>query len=149
MNVRQQRFLNLVVSGETAGAAYLAVYQCKPSTAETEGPALLRKPQMAAEVKRRTAKAAEKAVLSKARVLTDLDRRGAKAEGLGQLSAAIRASELQGKELGMFAERHVLAFVTDGQLDLVPVGAQPVQDRPSRRQANPSLEACSLWLSSY
>jgi hypothetical protein len=60
-NPRHEKFAQKVAAGTAAGAAYRAVYRsARPSTAETTGPALLRKSQVAARVAEIQGSAAKK-----------------------------------------------------------------------------------------
>ncbi len=56
LSPRHQQFVDLIVGGMAAGAAYLRLYKCAPGTAETKGPALVRKGQVRAAIDRRLAK---------------------------------------------------------------------------------------------
>ena len=117
MNIREQRFVAAYLEngGNGTEAAKAAGYS--PKTAYSQAWRLLKRAEVAAAVQSGQTvainRAAKAASVTKAHVLKQLasDRKGArKAE---QWGAAIRADELQGRELGMFAERHVLALEDD------------------------------------
>lgn len=65
LNERHMLFAYRVLEGESAAAAYRALYpNAKPATAETEGPALLRSALVAAFVQQRRAKVLAKAEIT-------------------------------------------------------------------------------------
>jgi len=63
-NQKHEKFAQIVASGESAGAAYRKVYHAKASTCETEGPAILRKPQVRKRVEEIQSKAEDKTVMT-------------------------------------------------------------------------------------
>jgi hypothetical protein len=77
-NPKHEKFAQAVASGLSAAAAYRKVYKCKPESAETNGPAMLRENQVAirvAEIRENANKvAAEKLNLTQEEALQYLAR---------------------------------------------------------------------------
>jgi len=78
-------------------------------TARAIGYELLTKPDIQRALTEAQQERADRLQVTADQVLADLVRLGGEAEAAGQYGAAIRASELQGKHLAMFTERHIIA----------------------------------------
>jgi len=108
LNPKHEKFVQLLSSGMSATQAYISAGYSKVGA----GPSaykLLKNPKVKnrlEELQRAVQECAVKGVaLSRENVLNRLAILSAKAEDSGQMSAAIRAEELRGKELGMFVDR--------------------------------------------
>jgi len=75
-------------------------------TARSLGCENLTKPYIQQEVQRLKAIREKKVGLTAEKVLTDIERVREKAEGSEQYTVSLKASELQGKHLAMFTEKH-------------------------------------------
>ena len=101
-------------------AAIRAGYSKK--TASAQASRLLKNVKVLTEINRIksevNSKAAELAVRSKADVHSDIVRRGKKAEAAGNFSAALKASELEGKIMGMFTDKVELSGNADSPIEI-------------------------------
>ena len=75
-------------------------------TARSLGCENLTKPYIQQEIQRLKAIREKKVGLTAEKVLKDIERVRAKAEGSEQFNVSVKASELQGKHLAMFTEKH-------------------------------------------
>jgi hypothetical protein len=111
-DVREERFAQLVVRGaKPAQAKVEAGYSPKRPLR-----GLLMEPRIAARIKELMERAANKAVLSRTDILERVAEDWDKARSLGQMSAALKAAEMVGKELHkMFVDRKEIG--TAGEFD--------------------------------
>jgi phage terminase small subunit len=101
---KQQRFVaEYLIDLNATQAAIRAGYSEK--TAEQIGYQLLQKTSVAATIAKGQEKRAGKLELTAEKVLADIEATRLAAAGAEQYASALRASELQGKHLGMFIER--------------------------------------------
>lgn len=104
LNDRQKAFvLSYVVLGNAAEAAKEAGYN--EGVARTTGPRLLRNAMVRAAIDAEYANRSQEVGITVDGVLKDLKDLAQEAKKCKQLSAAIRATELIGKHLGMFVDR--------------------------------------------
>ena len=112
-NPRHEQFCQLISAGHSPARAYVAVGYSE-KTAYTSGPRLLKTPTVGArvaELQQTVAlSAANRAAIDRDWVLSGLRR---VAENGASESARVRALELVGKELGMFAERPAVPWDGD------------------------------------
>ena len=106
---RMRRFCELIVTGKytQAEAHKLAGYSKgggKRTHAEA-GNKLLKQIQIQKYIEKLTLEAARIATLTAAKVIGDIDRLREKAEKKGKMNIALKASELEGKYLGLFQEQ--------------------------------------------
>jgi hypothetical protein len=88
LSAKHEAFATLCSTGLAAGAAYAKVYsKAARSTAETEGPALLRKPQVKARVAELQAEVAQEFKMTRAEWLSSLARVAKSAEVAGEYAA--------------------------------------------------------------
>ena len=83
-------------------------------TAEQQASRLLRNVKVKSEVNRLKAIREKKVELTAEKVLKDIERVRNKAEGSEQYNVSLKASELQGKHLAMFTEKHQV----DGEIKM-------------------------------
>ncbi|BAQ85165.1 terminase small subunit [uncultured Mediterranean phage uvMED] len=83
-------------------------------TAEVQGPRLLGNVRVKSEIDRLKAIREKKVELTAEKVLEDIERVRKKAEGSEQYTVSLKASELQGKHLAMFTEKHKV----DGEIKM-------------------------------
>ena len=83
-------------------------------TAEQQASRLLRNVKVKSEVERLKAIREKKVELTAEKVLKDIERVREKAEGSEQFNVSLKASELQGKHLAMFTEKHKV----DGEIKM-------------------------------
>ena len=83
-------------------------------TAEVQGPRLLGNVRVKSEIDRLKAIREKKVELTAEKVLEDIERVRKKAEGSEQYTVSLKASELQGKHLAMFIEKHKV----DGEIKM-------------------------------
>jgi len=83
-------------------------------TARSLGCENLTKPYIQQEVQRLKAIREKKVGLTAEKVLTDIERVREKAEGSEQYTVSLKASELQGKHLAMFTDKHKV----DGEIKM-------------------------------
>ena len=83
-------------------------------TARTIGSKLLTKVDIQKEINRLKAIREKKVELTAEKVLKDIERVRDKAEGSEQYNVSLKASELQGKHLAMFTEKHQV----DGEIKM-------------------------------
>lgn len=106
-DARQEKFAQALAKGMTQVAAAVAAgYAANDATAARRA----NSPSVRARVAELQGRAAEKAVLTKTAIIERLFRLADKAEAAGQISAANRAVELLGKEIGMFVDRRLLGI---------------------------------------
>lgn len=127
LNAKQQRFVQeYLIDLNATQAAIRAGY--KADNADVTGPRLLGNVGIAAAVEAAIAKRAGRLELSAEKVLADIEAtRQAAAKEL-QFATSLRASELQGKHLGMFVER------TENNTNLVVRDAVDRPERETREQ---------------
>lgn len=125
-NPKQEAFAQAVAKGMPAGHAYaefISGGKCSESTAETEGPALARKPQLTlriAELRKAVGELADrKFKLNRSAWLDRLEGIAGKAEEIGDFSAATKALTEVGKASAWYEpEKHELRIkVTIGGHD--------------------------------
>ena len=105
LTAKQQRFVaEYLIDGNATQSAIRAGYS--KATAKQIGAENLTKPYVAAALAAKQAKINEKLEITAEKVLRDLEEARIAAMADGQISAAIRASELQGKSLpgGLFSD---------------------------------------------
>lgn len=101
---KQKRFVaEYLIDLNATQAAIRAGYSA--ATAEQGGAQLLRNIKVSAAVEEGIAKRADKLGLTAEKVLQDIEETRQAARKDGQYASALRASELQGKHLGMFVDR--------------------------------------------
>ena len=83
-------------------------------TANRQGSENLAKPVIREEIDRLKAIREKKVELTAEKVLKDIERVREKAEGSEQYNVSLKASELQGKHLAMFTEKHKV----DGEIKM-------------------------------
>ena len=93
-----------IVDLNSAQACIRAGYSKK--TARTIGSKLLTKVDIQKEIDRLKAIREKKVELTAEKVLKDIERVRGKAEDTNQFNVSLKASELQGKHLAMFTEKH-------------------------------------------
>lgn len=116
---QHERFTQLVASGIKPMDAYVSVGYSKGGAAQAANNLLKRTDVRSRleEIQRATADAVSANVaFDKDRVMMRLNKLSHQAEERGQISAAIRAEELIGKERGMFVER-AIQTIWDGSLE--------------------------------
>ena len=116
-NPRQERFAELIVTGNSPADAYvIAGYGSR--AAYTCGPRLLKSPAVAARIAELRNDVSQLEIVRYAAtredVLARLDELSRGAQAAGAWSAAVRAEELKGRELGMFAPRPEPKLPWDG-----------------------------------
>lgn len=117
---RRDRFVvEYLIDRNATQAAIRAGYGKR--SAHAQGHFLLKVPEIRQAIAEEERMRSERVHVTADQVLADLDRRGKLAEAAGQYAAAIRASELQGKHLGMFNERagHELVGPDGGPIPFV------------------------------
>ena len=128
LNGRQRAFVTAYVELGVAWKAYAKAYpDATEATAQTQGPRLLRNPQISDAVDKRQANLANELGLTRQWVLRGL---AARAEDHDANDAArIRALELVGKAHGMFTDRalvdHNVVYEYTLQMGNPDVGADP------------------------
>jgi phage terminase small subunit len=101
---KHSKFLDeYLIHNDAAKAAVLAGYSERG--AAVQGHRILQRPEVKAELDRRTVKLSEESEITAKLVLGRLDRIAQDAEGKGEYAAAIKANELLGKHLRLFADR--------------------------------------------
>ncbi len=101
---KQQRFVEeYLVDLNATAAAKRAGFSAK--TAEWQGPQLLGKTHVAAEIQAARAALSERTQRTVADVMEDIRRRGKLAEEAGDFGPALKAAELEGRHLGAFEDR--------------------------------------------
>ena len=143
LNAKQKRFVNeYLIDLNATQAAIRSGYSKK--TAKQIGTENLSKPAISAEIKRRQEIRTEKTIITQDQVLADIisiqsdamqkfkDNRGV--DGMLNHSAALKASELLAKHLGMFTDK-VELFGKDGG----PIGIANVSDQQGERIAKEFL----------
>lgn len=105
LSPKRSRFVREYLRDQNATQAAIRAGYSRRS-ARQQGARLMANAAIRAAVERRSAKVAASAELSREKVLRDLEMERAGAVDSEQWHAAIRATELQGRELRMFAERH-------------------------------------------
>ncbi len=101
---KQSRFVaEYLVDLNASAAARRAGYS--ESTAYAIGFELLKKPEIASAIAAAQQERANRTEITADLVLSDILRIGRSAEDVGQFAPALRAQELLGKHLGMFADR--------------------------------------------
>jgi hypothetical protein len=89
LSAKHEAFAVLCAGGRAAGAAYAEVYpNASKATAETEGPALLRKPQVKARVAELQREVEKQFTLTRGEWLHSFLRLAKKAEDAGEYAAA-------------------------------------------------------------
>ena len=83
-------------------------------TAKEMGYENLTKPHIQAEIQRLKREREKRIELTADKVLEDIERVRKKAEGSAQYTVSLKASELQGKHLAMFTEKHKV----DGEIKM-------------------------------
>jgi phage terminase small subunit len=103
---KQQGFLNeYLIDGNATQACLRAGYRVTAANAGKVGPRLLADPRIQAAITARRSKAAKSQGLTVERIMHELEDLATAAKGSKQHSAAIRAYELLGKQLGMFVDK--------------------------------------------
>lgn len=119
MNDKQKRFVAEYLKDLNATQAYIrAGYSEKGAAQGAER--LLRNVEVAAAVKAAQTMRAEKLEITAEKVLRDLEEVRQHAVNTEDWAPAIRASELQGKHIGMFVERTENAVVIHDAIDRPP-----------------------------
>jgi len=104
LNPKQTRFVaEYLIDSNATQAAIRAGYSEK--TAAVIGCENLTKPNIAAAIAAGTAKIADRLDITAEKVLRDIEDVRKKATEAGVYASAIRASELQGKSIGMFEDK--------------------------------------------
>lgn len=107
---KQERFAQLVASGETGAGAYRKTYAVrkgtKPETVHQSACRLLADPNVSARVEELRKPVIRKAQVTLEGHLDDLKRLREEARKKGQLSAAISAEVARGKASGVHVEHH-------------------------------------------
>src|SRR5262245_33714934 len=118
-NPRQERFAELIVTGNNPVDAYV-IAGFAPKAAYTCGPRLLKSPPVAMRIAELRHDVSRLEIVRYAAtredVLARLDELSHGAQAAGAWQAAIRAEELKGRELGMFAPRPEPNVPWDGDL---------------------------------
>lgn len=123
MTPKQERFVaEYLVDLNATQAAIRAGYSAK--TANEQGSQLLAKLSVRAAVDEALAKRAGKLEITAEKVLRDIEETRLAATSVAQHATALRASELQGKHVGMFAEK-TEATITHQYVVRVPTVANP------------------------
>lgn len=106
MNVKQQKFVEGVLAGLTATAAYVAAgFQSRGGAAETNAARLLKKPEVAAAIEAANAEAAKRRGITADWVMVKLKAEATRMGKGATHAGRIRALELIGKRLGMFKDQ--------------------------------------------
>ena len=132
LNPRQQRFVELYLSGLTAEAAYQqAGYTCSDDARRRAASRLLTKVDVKAVIDAANARAAERHEVTADWVIGCL-KEEARLKGEGSShSARVRALELLGKKLRLFADKVELAGPADGPVQFTVYVPHNDRDRPS------------------
>jgi phage terminase small subunit len=108
---------------KNAKEAYLRAYGCTPKVAEGNSRKLIRRPPVANYIQKMNAqlnKQLQREVfMDKKKIMNDLEGLKDSAAENKQFGPAVRAAELQGKELGMFRERTDISVRTISDEDLI------------------------------
>ena len=113
LNTKQKMFCKeYLIDLNATQACIRAGYSEK--TARTIGSKLLTKVDIQKEIDRLKAIREKKVELTAEKVLEDIERVRKKAEGSEQYTVSLKASELQGKHLAMFTEKHKV----DGEIKM-------------------------------
>jgi phage terminase small subunit len=106
-NPRHERFCHELVRGQSQSAAYAAAgYEpTSASTAKASASRLAARPEIRARVTELTTNSAKRAELTRVEIITLLRQDHDEAFKRGHMSAAVRAAELLGKDIGMFVQR--------------------------------------------
>jgi phage terminase small subunit len=142
MTLKQQRFaVEYVANGGNGQAAALAAGYSpgNPNSAKVIASNLLTRPNVKAAIDSGEAARiqAQDAVITPQKVLNDLEDYKAHAIRLDQVSVAVRATELQGKQIGMFVDRTVNVNV-DVTSAFVESLAQLIEGRDALEPPDPN-----------
>ena len=113
LNTKQKMFCKEYLIDLNATPACIRSGYSK-KTARTIASKLLTKVDIQKEIDRLKAIREKKVELTAEKVLKDIERVREKAEGSEQFSVSLKASELQGKHLAMFTEKHKV----DGEIKM-------------------------------
>lgn len=117
---REERFIDeYLIDLDRERAVVAAGYNAK--NARSQAYQLLKRPRIAAEVKRRGELIAGKLNLTAESVLRDIDRIATKAENAREFGAAMRGRELLGKHLKMFSDRVEHTGANGGPMEFTEV----------------------------
>lgn len=112
LNPKQTRFVaEYLIDSNATQAAIRAGYSKR--TAYSIGAENLKKPEIAAAIASATAMVADRLDITAEKVLRDIEDVRVKATADGVYASAIRASELQGKAIGMFEDKLNVRFRSD------------------------------------
>src|SRR5690242_6635890 len=103
-NPRHEKFCQELIRGKSKSAAYAAAGYSPRSaaTAKANGSRLAARPEIRARVTELSLNSAKRAELTRAEIIAMLRQDHDEAFKRGHLSAAVRAAELLGKDIGMF-----------------------------------------------
>jgi hypothetical protein len=106
-NVKHELFCQMIVAGAPRGEAYQkSGFQGKTEHANTYGTMLLAKPEIKKRIEQLLQNSASRAEISRKQILERIMEDWDSSRRLGQMSSALKAAELMGKELHkMFVER--------------------------------------------
>lgn len=114
---KEERFIaEYLVDGNGTRAAIAAGYSAH--NAKSQANQLLRRPRVAAEIKRRQRVLAKKLELTAEKVLGDIERIANKAERAKKYGDAIKGKELLGKHLKLFTEKHEHGGIGGGPIQM-------------------------------
>ena len=118
-----RHFAEQYVRLKNAKEAYLSVYACTPKVAEGNAKKLLSRPPVADYIQKLNAELNKQlpreVFMDKKKLMTDLEGLKEGAAENKQFGPAVRAAELQGKELGMFREKTDISVRTVSDQDLI------------------------------
>lgn len=105
LSAKHRAFANRIVAGESATAAYCAVYGCDERVGGANGHRLLKKAEIVEYIAARQQKAAEKVDLTLESHLASLNALRDQAAAAEQFSAAVSAEVSRGKAVGLYVDK--------------------------------------------
>lgn len=122
LTARQARFVDELLADLKADGKAAAIRAgASPKRAHATACEWLKDPRVQAVIARKRARLANKLELTAESVLRDLAESRDLARYFGQMSAAVRASELLGKHLGLFKDRVELTGKGEGPISVIEI----------------------------
>jgi phage terminase small subunit len=119
-NARHERFVQEIVKGKSQSEAYIAAgfAASAPGSAKANSARLGARPEIQARLRELQGRSAHRAEIESAGIIRMLIEDRDRAHENKQAGAAVRASELLGKQIGMFIERRDIRTGPLDDLDL-------------------------------
>lgn len=105
LSAKHRKFVDRVIVGDSATAAYCAAYGCKESVGGANGHRLLKKAEIAEAIAGRLQKASAKADLTLESHLASLNALREQAAAANQFGPAVSAEVNRGKASGLYVEK--------------------------------------------